>query len=452
MSKIFNQSPLYSITKFYAVWSFRQYYDEVIVVGSENIPENKPVIFAPNHLNALMDALAILSLAPFGQTKVYLSRADLFNRSRLISKLLRFAKLMPAFRIRDGYGNLGRNKSSFETAEAVLLHHAALCIMPEGDQGTERRIRPLVKGIFRIAFNTLQKLPKDETLYIVPVGIDLGDLIKFGKHLIINIGKPIDISEYAEEYTENPAVALNKIKQRLQEALENLALHLGSDRYYACFETAIEASNTDMAFKMKLKNNTLNRFWARKQLEKILRQLEKEDPKLLNELDTVCKKYKSGMQKVKASHKMLELPIPSGKTILFGIVSMVFLFLLSLPGIILNIVPLVLVLQAPKILKIEFKGFYSSVYYAAGAICFPLFYILQSLILISVFTLPGWMFWGLIPLHYVAGKLSLRLSKIIQTSLLRLRLYFSFQKHRETMESLRLLKRKIAETLINRAF
>jgi hypothetical protein len=35
-------------------------------------------------------------------------------------------------------------------------------------------------------------------------GIDFGDFIDVHKHIIINIGKPIEVSEYIESYEENP--------------------------------------------------------------------------------------------------------------------------------------------------------------------------------------------------------------------------------------------------------
>ena len=136
-----------------------------------------------------MDALAVLTLPPHDQVKVYLARADLFRLPPAIQKFLTFAKLMPAFRIRDGYENLGKNKESFDLSTKVLLHERALCIMPEGNQGEERKIRPLVKGIFRIAFDAQIQLPADKSVHIIPIGIEMNEWINPGGHLIMNIGR-----------------------------------------------------------------------------------------------------------------------------------------------------------------------------------------------------------------------------------------------------------------------
>lgn len=452
MSKIFENTLPYLIAKSYVVWSFKQYYDEIIILGLENIPEDEPVIFAPNHLNALMDALAILSLPPCKQPKVFLSRSDVFKLPEPVVKFIRFAKIMPAYRIRDGYENLTKNKNTFEAADEVLLHNAAICIMPEGDQGTERKIRPLVKGIFRIAFSAQQRLPEGKSVNIIPVGIDLGDFIRFGQHLIIQIGKPIKVTDYLDSYIESQAVATNAIKQKLQTDLEDLALHLGSEKHYDCFATAVETTNTAMIKALALKDNTSNRFLARKKLGKLLMRLEKEEPEVTEQLDSACKKYKSELQKVKISHNILERSIPSKFKVIINSIIILFSLIPALPGFILNGLPFILSSQVPNILKIEFKGFYSSVFYGSGIILFPLFYILQSVIFILAFTLPWWFVFILIPLHYLTGKIAFRFYRIVKSAYSDLKLYSVSKKQPNELKTLQKLRQQITEILITRAF
>ncbi|MEA4984699.1 hypothetical protein SDC9_42932 [bioreactor metagenome] len=452
MSKIFENTLPYLIAKSYVVWSFKQYYDEIIILGLENIPKDEPVIFAPNHLNALMDALAILSLPPCKQPKVFLSRSDVFKLPEPVVKFIRFAKIMPAYRIRDGYENLTKNKNTFEAADEVLLHNAAICIMPEGDQGTERKIRPLVKGIFRIAFSAQQRLPEGKSVNIIPVGIDLGDFIRFGQHLIIQIGKPIKVTDYLDSYIESQAVATNAIKQKLQTDLEDLALHLGSEKHYDCFATAVETTNTAMIKALALKDNTSNRFLARKKLGKLLMRLEKEEPEVTEQLDSACKKYKSELQKVKISHNILERSIPSKFKVIINSIIILFSLIPALPGFILNGLPFILSSQVPNILKIEFKGFYSSVFYGSGIILFPLFYILQSVIFILAFALPWWFVFILIPLHYLTGKIAFRFYRIVKSAYSDLKLYSVSKKQPNELKTLQKLRQQITEILITRAF
>ena len=60
-------------------WHNNFFYRKIIVLGLENINPGDHLIFAPNHQNALMDALAVL-FTHKGQP-VFLARADIFKKN-----------------------------------------------------------------------------------------------------------------------------------------------------------------------------------------------------------------------------------------------------------------------------------------------------------------------------------------------------------------------------------
>jgi len=448
MSKIYELSTLYKLGRKYVVWVFKNYYDEYIVLGKENIPVGEPLIIAPNHLNALMDAIAILSLPPSNMSKVYLSRADLFNLPELIVRFIRFAKLVPAFRIRDGYENLDKNKASFDEAEDVLINNAAVVIMPEGNQGEEKKIRPLVKGIFRIAFSAQQKMPVGKSVKILPIGIEMGHLMKFGKHIIINIGKPIDIADYTKTYDENQAIAINQLKNKLRIDMESLVQNLATDKYYSCFETAIDVVGSNMLKELHLCDNTVNRFFAGQKAAGKLVELEKSYPQETEQLDVLCKKYKEGLQKVNLRTENFE-QTAMGVPALFikGLLSILYV-LTGLPGFLLNILPFKIPTLFVKILNIEYKGFYSSVYFGFSILSFPLMYTLQSLFIISIFTLPWWIFFLLIPFYYFSGKLSFLIYKKMKANFAGFRLFRLVKSNKFEYLRLNALRKQISELVL----
>jgi hypothetical protein len=126
--------------------------------------------------------------------------------------------------------------------------------------------------------------------------------------------------------------------------------------------------------------------------------------------------------------------------------------IISLPGMILHMLPVSFSSLSPKILNIRFRGFYSSVYYIAGIILFPLFYILQAVFLASILSLPCWFLLLLIPAQYIVGKLSFRIFKDIQFLFAKIRLFQVAKKHPNELRNLQILKTQITETLLNRAF
>ena len=158
------------------------------------------------------------------------------------------------------------------------------------------------------------------------------------------------------------------------------------------------------------------------------------------------------MQKVKLNTQSLELKTPDTLSNFLNYLKSTVAIIISLPGILLNVLPFTITSIIPKILNIEFRGFYSSVYYGSGIIFFPLFYILQSFVLVSFFSLPMWFVLLLIPTHYFSGKLLFIFFKKIQYFLTNIHLFLVAKKHSEELKNMRELKKQITETLLNRAF
>ena len=150
-------------------WHDTVFYRKIIVVGSENINPEHHLIYAPNHQNALMDALAVL-FTHKGQP-VFLARADIF-RKKAIASFLYFIKMLPVYRIRDGFSSLKSNDEIFQKTIEVLKHRNGLVILPEGDHAGFRRLRQLKKGICRIAFQADEATGFQLKIKIIPVGVD----------------------------------------------------------------------------------------------------------------------------------------------------------------------------------------------------------------------------------------------------------------------------------------
>jgi 1-acyl-sn-glycerol-3-phosphate acyltransferase len=50
----------YWMLRLYVNFAYWLFHRKIIIVGKENIPKNKPVIYAPNHPNALNDDLGVI--------------------------------------------------------------------------------------------------------------------------------------------------------------------------------------------------------------------------------------------------------------------------------------------------------------------------------------------------------------------------------------------------------
>lgn len=230
MAKIQDDNRLYALLRPYVDFIFRLGYRRVQYLGLDRLPTDGAVIFAPNHSNALQDALAVLALnaAP----KVFVARADIFRKPTQ-AKILHFLKIMPIMRIRDGFSNLTKNDAIMERAVDVLVDGVPFCILPEGTHRAKHSLLPLGKGIFRIALRANERLAGAKPVYIVPIGIEYGNYFRYRSSLLVTVGDPINVTNYV---SENQQLALpelyNGLRDVLTAAMRRLILWIPDDDAY----------------------------------------------------------------------------------------------------------------------------------------------------------------------------------------------------------------------------
>ena len=410
MPKIYDLTISYRLARRYVNFAFKSFYSKITVLGKENIPEKGPVILGPNHLNALMDALLILKTTPWKLSNVFIARGDIFKKG-FVMKALRFLKILPAFRIRDGYENLGKNDATFDESRKVLTTDNVLCIMPEGNQGVQRKLQPLVKGIFRIAFTTQEEMGDEKELKIIPIGIDYSDRARFNEEVIINYGKPISVSEYMPQYKENPATAINQLRSKLSEKIHDQMVDLATEQYYDSFETALYASNTKISEQLYKKNDPASRFYARQRIAEYLVKTEAENPEKAKKIDQLGAEYRKLKSETKLTDTTLEKPLG-----FFGFLFQSLLLLLSLPvfiaGFVLNMIPLALPSIIRKKMGVKYDGFFSSFDFVLGAIIiFPIFYLIQTLLFAIFSPTPWWTVLIFAAAQYFLGRFAMLWTK-----------------------------------------
>lgn len=215
-------------------WHDTVFYRKIIVLGSENINPEYHLIYATNHQNALMDALAVL-FTHKGQP-VFLARADIFKK-KAIATFLYFIKMLPVYRIRDGFSSLKSNDEIFQKTIDVLKNKNGLVILPEGDHAGFRRLRQLKKGICRIAFQADEATGFQLKIKIIPVGVEYSNYSRLRQVLTVIYGKPVEVSEYHQLYKESPEKAFNVLRDRLSTEIKKLMVHIESvDDYEAIDE------------------------------------------------------------------------------------------------------------------------------------------------------------------------------------------------------------------------
>lgn len=227
--KIQDYDPLYSFLRHYVDAVLKLSYRTISYVGRENIPADGAIIYAPNHTNALMDALVILAMDR--KAKVFVARADIF-KNPTFAKILRFLKIMPIMRMRDGMEEVRKNNETIEKAVDVLRDRVPFCIFPEGTHQAKYSSLPLSKGIFRIAFQAEELMP-DTPLYIVPVGLRYGNFFRFRSTVRIEIGEPINVGEFRLKHSDiTEPEQMTEMRAILDERMKRTIFYIPDDEDY----------------------------------------------------------------------------------------------------------------------------------------------------------------------------------------------------------------------------
>lgn len=365
----------YAVLKKYVQFADWLIYKQKIITGLEKIPKNKPIIFAPNHQNALSDPLAILLNTTY--QPVWLARADIF-KNKTAAAILKFLKIMPVYRMRDGKENLAKNDETFASSVKVLENNFALGLFPEAAHSGKRQMLVHKKAVPRIVFMAEEKAHLNLDIQIIPTGIFYSHYWKFNRTLIVNFGDPIPVSKYVEQARENENTATLSMRQRILEEMQSLVLEIKSTKHYDDFETIREIYGRHFFNRQNQKYSTLNLFHSNQKLVKKLDNLEENHPEETEKLAQDVKKYATKIKKLKIRNWLIENPnlnlLKIGLNKLILILGLpIFLF-----GFIFNAIPFFSIDRITR-KKIKDKGFWSTFFLVLGIIVFPIFYLIEFL-------------------------------------------------------------------------
>lgn len=360
-------------------WHNNVFYRRVIVYGRENINLSAPNIFAPNHQNALMDALAVL-FTHKGQP-VFLARSDIF-RKKLVAKILYFLKILPVYRLRDGFSTLKENDEIFEKTVDVLRNRNGLVILPEGDHAGFRRLRQLKKGICRIAFQAEEATGYDLKLKIIPVGLEFTHYTRYRQVLTVVYGRPIEVADYTDLYKASPEKAFNELRERLSDEIKNLMVHIESNEDYEAIDELRGIVNGRYSDDIKFPKIFRDRMLIGK-----LNALREKNLPLYRKICDLSIDVKKTAAELNLSYRVLGKKKHPVLGLIAGVAGLIATFPLFLYGNIFNLTFLAIPnLQIPKI---KDPQFHASIRYGlslAMAFIFLPVYLILSLLIFS----PWW--------------------------------------------------------------
>lgn len=253
--KIQDNNLSYSLLKPFVDFCAKRSYRRFEVHGQKNLPQDGALIYGINHSNTLMDALVVLATSH--HKKVFMARGDIFANPK-VADFLKFARILPLFRIRNGVAAVRSNTGSIEQAVDVVHDKVGLYLFPEGRHRTKHSLLQLSKGIFHIALDSNREFGKEYPIYIVPVGIEYGDYFRYRSTCMVNFGEAINVTDFINNSTEeNEAVLMNRLREMLGERISKLITYIPDDEDYEAIWEIVKMKNEKRAgglYKKMLRN------------------------------------------------------------------------------------------------------------------------------------------------------------------------------------------------------
>lgn len=314
------------------------FFKKVEVRGLNNVPRDKPVLFAVNHQNTFLDAMLVGM--HLNRQVYFLTRSDVF-RGKIALKIFDALNLVPIFRKKDGDSDFkNKNKETFDYCIDKLEQGKPILIFPEGYSEPIHHLFPLKKGVARLALEAESKHNFNFRLHIVTVAVNYENHFLPGKGAFVEYSEPIIVSNYKNIFNENPSKARSKLLLDVTRELKNNVVHIDGDY---------------MRFKRRYWKGIIRHSRNDKEMVAALKSIPVEDK-------TFSKKGFS-WRKEKYKYELER-----------SVISRLFYFAISLPGLLLFL-PTILITKLIN-WKVNDESFYLSIL----SVCWLLFGLIQVIV------------------------------------------------------------------------
>ncbi len=237
MKKLF-----YYFIKYIIKLSSLCYFRRIRIYGLKKIPKEGGVLFSPNHQGAFLDPLLVGCNIPRPVTS--LTRSDVFGGP--FQWFMDALKMLPVYRIRNGYTNLKKNEAIFDRCKKILSRNEWVMMFSEASHHDEYFLQPLSKGSSRLVFEAQEN--SDNPVYILPIGINYGHHRNPFCDLHLVFGDPILIKNFTEKNGDKPEL-INKIRESLRLGMKKCLWLPDNDESYGDRKKLIHEGNTIMPFE-----------------------------------------------------------------------------------------------------------------------------------------------------------------------------------------------------------
>jgi 1-acyl-sn-glycerol-3-phosphate acyltransferase len=386
---------LYGLLKVIMTIALRLFYRRVYVTGLENIAEKGPAIIMPNHNSSLMDA-ALLGIR-IKRPLYFFARGDVFVNA-FVERLLARFHMLPVHPHDGGRKTLGDNNAAFSRAENILLDGGLIIFFPEGVSHTDKQLKPLRKGIFRLAFNTSAKRNFDLNIPLIPAGVTYSNPFRWRSEVMVHLGSPMQLADYVEDYKSNASATLLQLSKLGYLAMEQQVPNIKNAELNTLTNDVVEIVMNDFDYQTSSwRQASRNRLDREKS---VYDRISKLDERAREELLILLEKYKQVLDRYCLHDATLSKRFSFNFT---GLLLMLLSLLIFPAGFLLNALP-VLIARRIAVTKVTRDDFFSWILVTTATVTYLLWYLLVVVISFCIWWKAGLALLILMP---VTGLISL---------------------------------------------
>ncbi|NKB65612.1 MAG: hypothetical protein GKR89_01005 [Candidatus Latescibacteria bacterium] len=365
----------------FALWVF---FRRLEIRGAEKVPRHRPVLLVANHPNVMLDTLVLGAALPTGPPR-FLGKSTLFKNT-CYGFFLRHLGVIPVARPQDGSGT-GGNQDMLRQACQVLRQGHALALFPEGGSLPGRQVRQLKPGGARIALRVEDESQGRAGVCIVPVGLAYTDPGLFRSDVAVHFGEPIEVSPFLGLYRQRRSAGARKLTDLVQQRLTALTWHLDNPALETVFADLAQIYTDQVAADLPDSAELGPILRAGQQLINGIEHFSATEPELVRQLGQRLRLHHRKLRRLRLEPYIFAPETQGGPGHFFAGLA---LAPLALYGFLNNALPYFLprLLVRPYRQSPEMVG---TVKLAAGALTFPIFYLLRTSVVWSVW---GWQ-WAL---------------------------------------------------------
>jgi 1-acyl-sn-glycerol-3-phosphate acyltransferase len=209
------------ITRMFVRGLVNFYYPKITVDGTENIPQDGPVLLCANHANSLMDPV-IIGIAVKHPVR-FMAKAPLFD-APILGPIMRALGMIPAYRAQDDKKQVKRNLESLDAMAENLTEGTVMGIFPEGKSHDLEAIEQVKSGAARIALSALEK--DVDNLKVLVLGLNYEAKERFRSSIHVEISEAIAVKDVLAEHDGEVKPATRALTRLIDRRMKETVVHL----------------------------------------------------------------------------------------------------------------------------------------------------------------------------------------------------------------------------------